>query len=156
MRQHSLLKVTASLAIIGATLAIAQAPTQAQATRAKQSEGKQVAGAIVRSQQAYYLENSKFATSFQELGNPSLNRSFPNYKFSITKLGENFTQVNAVPKLSSLKSYVGFVYIEEKNKEAISIASLCESNRPSSIVPKLSITNKKLKCPTGYTDLSRN
>jgi type IV pilus assembly protein PilA len=156
MRNYLPLRIITALVLIGANLTIAQAPTQAQAIRAKQSEGKQVAGAIVRSQQAYYLENNKFATSFQELGNTSLNRTSPNYKFSITKLGENFTQVNAVPKLSNLKSYVGFVYIEEKNKEAISIASLCESNRPSSTVPKLSITNKKLKCPTGYTDLSRN
>jgi type II secretory pathway pseudopilin PulG len=167
MRHHNIiystLKLTSTLAIFAASTAIILTPAQAQtgANRAKQSEGKQITDAILRTQQAYYLENSKFATSLQELddantslnGETSLNRSFPNYQFSITKLGGNFVQINAVPKLSSLKSYVGFVYIEEKTKEAVSIRGLCESNHSNSTVPKLSITNKKLKCPAGYTDL---
>jgi type IV pilus assembly protein PilA len=63
----TLIELLVVIIIIGILAAIALPSFLNQANKAKQSEAKQYVGAIVRAEQAHFLENTKFATSFDEL-----------------------------------------------------------------------------------------
>ncbi len=56
---------------IGILAAIALPSLLNQANKAKQSEAKQSVGAIIRSEQAYFLENEKFTSNLADLRLPS-------------------------------------------------------------------------------------
>jgi type IV pilus assembly protein PilA len=156
MRQHSLLKITTGLVITGATFAIALTPAQAQTdgTRARQSEGRQYVTAMLRSQAAFYLENTKFSGNFQELGNP-IKASTSSYRYKIAQPGSDFVQINAIPQIKGLKAYIGFIISETADhKNMRTLLMLCASNGSDSYIPRLSSSSRNMQCASGYTSTS--
>ncbi len=138
----TLIELLVVIIIIGILSAIALPSFLNQANKAKQSEAKQYTGALVRAQQAYYLENSTFTTSPDELGRvvkaSTTNYSYPMaFATDITK----DVKVSAESQKSALKAYQGQVQISNisASSEVSTVAILCE-NKTLGGKPKGGIT----------------
>lgn len=126
--------------------------------QASQIEGKQNIGVMNRSQQAYFLEKDKFATSIGELS-VGIQPETENYRYQIVPQSNSTGSVmmTATAKRPELKSYTGAVFIVKNNKEALTIATICETEKPSSTPPAMPSAPSNLKaeiqCPTGSNRL---
>jgi type IV pilus assembly protein PilA len=130
----TLIELLVVIIIIGILSAIALPSFLNQANKAKQSEAKQYVGAIVRSQQAYFLENSSFASSL-DLLSKVVKPDTTNYLYVI---GTPTTGTNAsvgvfgTPRTdkASLRAYAGKVQIASvsASSDATTYAAVCESN----------------------------
>jgi type IV pilus assembly protein PilA len=131
----TLIELLVVIIIIGILSAIALPSFLNQANKAKQSEAKQYVGALVRSQQAYYLENSNFTSDPDELGRV-VKAETTNYKYPMTTVNQDKTnetvRVDGESLKAALKPYVGQVKLNPfgKNSEATTLATLCESKKP--------------------------
>jgi type IV pilus assembly protein PilA len=90
----------------------------------KDSEAKQYVGVLVRSQQAFYIENNRFAKSIKEL-NPSVPANTKFYEYSVEP-GNTKTVVYGQSYHSNLKSYVGAAFIKPNTKSE-SEGIVCEA-----------------------------
>jgi len=130
--------------------------------QAKQAEGKNYTGVFNRSQQAYYLEYNKFASSFQEL-QLGIKRQTDNYNYYIKTTNKpiehKITYFYAVSRKPGTKSYVGAVTTMKgntKDNEMLTIAIACETESRNQIqtanpIVKLGV----LTCPSGTVKLSQ-
>ena len=125
-----------------------------QANKAKQTEAKHYVGAMVRSEQAYFLEYRKFTPSLNELqvGIPS---ESTNYRYALT-LQDSSPQavmITAVPKKPGLKSYTGVVFANGTGQAATSVVQICLTEQPSSTPPAMPIApqniSEPIRCPPG-------
>lgn len=131
----TLIELLVVIIIIGILSAIALPSFLNQANKAKQSEAKQNVGSMNRAQQAYYLENSTFGTTVENLGLGITTQSI-NYIYSIvaTEDATKLTTV-AVNWGSSLKAplrhYAGRVELGTiaATSEATTLAILCETKK---------------------------
>jgi hypothetical protein len=120
-------------------------------------EAKNYVGAIARSEQAYFLENSKLTDSFENLGGV-MSSSIAN-DYSIKIIDGNpyaFAIVHSSPRgkfIGKLKPYVAIVRTNAKT--SASEAIMCEAEKVSTvmivIVPS---TTAKLECPTSTIERS--
>lgn len=131
----TLIELLVVIIIIGILAAIALPSFLNQANKAKQSEAKSYVGTLVRSQQAHYLENSKFGTSIVEIGSPITSQT-ENYKYAMTATNTGATNeqviVNGESLKAALKPYVGGVFLGQvtQTSEATTTAIVCENNAP--------------------------
>lgn len=130
-----------------------------QANKARQSEGKSYVGSMNRAQQAYLLENSKFATSIKEL-QLGIKSETDNYVYKIVPQSVPERVMNiAQAKREGINSYVGLVYITKVGNDNITISKLCETSQSLSKppeMPKLAKDTSKsadIKCPSGFKSL---
>jgi hypothetical protein len=127
---------------------------QTGVNRAQQAEGKTYIGAMNRAQQAYHLENDKFATKIEDLG-VSIKPETENYRYRIVPQGNSTQSVmmTAHAKRPELRSYTGVVFLLKHNNETLTIAAICETDQPSSTPPAMpavpSNINTPTQCPAG-------
>lgn len=122
-----------------------------QEAKAQESEGKSFVGATNRAQQAYRLENDRFAATMEELqiGLPS---ETENYRMEIVPQPDPTRSVmaTATAKGEDIRSYTGAVFVLEKG---VTFAILCETNEPSQTPPKMpappASENDRPQCPAG-------
>lgn len=125
-----------------------------QLEKAKQSEARSYTGAINRAQQAFYLENDKFATTLEDL-QVGIREETSNYRYEIVNSDSSQAIVTATPKEDRLKSYTGAVFIV-KNADGIGLttAGVCESNAPSKTSPTVpQVTGNEIQCSTDSSKL---
>jgi type IV pilus assembly protein PilA len=159
----TLIELLVVIIIIGILSAIALPSFLNQANKAKQSEAKTYVGTMNRAQQAFYLEQNKFAAQadFGTLG-LGIATQTTNYIYSITGGGGTATivtnQAATVLATAPLKSYIGGVGVvtQTGTSEATTIALLCEANAArvntgSDVVPVVTPTT----CPANFTSLSK-
>ncbi|MBD0304576.1 MAG: hypothetical protein ICV85_21190 [Tolypothrix sp. T3-bin4] len=118
-------------------------------------EGKQILNAMNRVQQAYYLENSKFATTIEQLP-VGIKPETEKYQYKILPQGKLTSSVMMTATAKSLesKSYTSAVFATKVNKENLTIAAICETNNPSKIPPTMlkfipSKEGGQIECPAG-------
>ncbi len=118
-------------------------------------EGKRNMGAMNRAQQAYYLEKEKFATTIKELG-IGIKLETENYRYQILPQGNQRERVmmTARAKRPELRSYTGAVFaVKTRGKDIITLAGICETDKPSSTPPAMPATPRKgmaeFQCPAG-------
>jgi type II secretory pathway pseudopilin PulG len=122
--------------------------------KGSQSEGKQNLGTMNRAQQAYYLENEKFASRLEELG-VGINPETENYRYRIVPQGNQTRSVmmTAQAKNAGLKSYTGAVFVVKVKDEDLTLAEICETDEPSSTPPAMPSAPKngttEIQCPAG-------
>jgi Type IV pilin-like G and H, putative len=120
-------------------------------------EAKQTIGMLVRSQQAYYLENNRFATNFDEFGRNIRPSNFA-YDYSI-QATDRFAVQYGVSRRSDLKSYVGAAaIIAIIGGDFTSTAIVCENIKPGPFLPAppiLSDNGQALICAAGTESVGR-
>jgi type II secretory pathway pseudopilin PulG len=133
---------------------------QSQVNRPQQSEGKVYIGSLNRAQQAYYLENEKFANEINELG-IGIKPETENYRYRIVPQGNSTQSVmmTAQAKGPERRSYTGAVFVVKDNNETLTIAAICETDQPSSTPPVMPAAPSNIKtpiqCPAGSHRLGR-
>jgi type IV pilus assembly protein PilA len=132
----TLIELLVVIIIIGILSAIALPSFLNQANKAKQSEARQYVGAIVRAQQAYFLENSAFASNLDNLSRV-VRPGTANYTYSIAAptTGTNGgVDVFGTPVAGkdALKAYSGRTRLAKVavTSDATTFAALCEASSP--------------------------
>jgi len=159
----TLIELLVVIIIIGILSAIALPSFLNQANKAKQSEAKTYVGTMNRAQQAFYLEQNKFASQ-SDFGNVGLGIATQtvNYIYTIAGGGGTNTivtnQAATVISTAPLKTYVGGVgvVVQSGTSEATTIALLCEAttarvNSGSDVVSATNVTS----CPANFVSLSK-
>jgi hypothetical protein len=114
------------------------------------SESVMLLGQIMRAQQAFYIENNRFATTIDELGiGREPNTDFYDYQVIPGNLPRN-VMVTATSKNKNLISYAITVFAINNRTVAI----MCQTDQPSTTPPKLPIVyNGKPRCASGSSQV---
>jgi len=151
----TLIELLVVIIIIGILSAIALPSFLNQANKAKQAEAKQNLSAINKGQQAFFAENTKFATEVPALG-LGIKTLTNNYKYevsNVTTAGANGGVTSAAtPQGASIKGYAGAVYFIPAGEGQGTSSILCEeitaaTTIPAAIVPAGNAT----VCPAPQT-----
>ncbi|WP_445175835.1 type IV pilin-like G/H family protein [Microcoleus sp.] len=134
----TLIELLVVIIIIGILSAIALPSFLNQANKAKQAEAKQNLSAINKGQQAFFAENTKFATEVPALG-LGIKTLTNNYKYEVsptTTDGANGGVTSAAtPQGSSLKGYAGGVYFIPAGEGQGTSSILCEEITAATAIP---------------------
>jgi hypothetical protein len=126
-----------------------------QASRARESEARINIGSMMRSQQAYYIEHSRFTNKLDELGLGPLNKDEANYRYDIVPQPDptRSVMITATPKVEGLPSYTGAVFTTlTTNQEITTVKIMCKSTVPSLTPPMMPAPpdqTGKITCPSG-------
>ncbi|MGB7518054.1 MAG: type IV pilin-like G/H family protein [Spirulinaceae cyanobacterium] len=123
--------------------------------QAKQSEGRTLVASLLQAQQAYYLQNNKFGSSFEELG-LQIESETDNFQYEINPQDDKSVMVTAKAKDEALKSYTGAIFVIEVNGESAPVPGICETDEPSDkppAMPKAPGEDGQIECPEGSTSL---
>jgi hypothetical protein len=149
------------VALIAVTMTL---PAQAKPAdlKTQKVEGRQMAGMLVRSQQAHYLEESAFAKTIDDLMRQDDRFKSMSYRYQMTTFTQSkqpAVMILGRPTKRGLPTYVGLVrIIDLGNQEMTSMATLCESTRAAAVnvsarsLPKPQADGMPT-CPTGFTSL---
>ncbi|MFM6139103.1 MAG: type IV pilin-like G/H family protein [Cuspidothrix sp.] len=131
----TLIELLVVIIIIGILSAIALPSFLNQANKARESEGKQYAGAMNRGQQTFYLENQKFTGDEAALG-LGIATQTTNYKYEIkdnagaTLATESLIGVmNVADPINSvnLRAFVGLTDLIQSGGATTTTAVLCQT-----------------------------
>jgi tetratricopeptide (TPR) repeat protein len=117
-------------------------------------------GVVVRSQQAYFLENNRFAQKIEEFM-PKTQAALEDapYRYSLSQ--HPTTQalmVIAQPKVIDLPPVIGLIHTYKVENELATHATICVAQTVNSPLPKWDAIapfklNQKFLCPNGYQSL---
>ncbi len=120
---------------------------QQQLNIAQQAEAKSAIVSINRGQQTFFLSQSRFAKSLEEL---ELNPQVTDYKYQIITVDATNAIVTATAQKQGLKSYAGIVYFERGQSGFIANtrAAVCETQAPSLVSPAvIQVKSNQVQCP---------
>jgi len=147
----TLIELLVVIIIIGILSAIALPSFLNQANKAKQSEAKQYAGSMNRSQQAYYLEKGEFTDQLGNLG-LGIATQTENYQYLINLPASGQVTNEGETLKDPLKSYVGGVMLGTivDTSEATTLAVLCEKQEigPGSVAGGVDFSGNEPECKT--------
>lgn len=127
---------------------------QAQTNTPRSPEARVNIGAMSRAQQAYFLENNKFARDIRDLG-IGIDSETDDYRYRIVPQGNQTQRVmmNAIAKRPGLKSYTSAVFVIKRRNESLTVTGICETNSNSSTPPAMPILPRsgstEVQCPAG-------
>ncbi len=157
-----LMTLTSSIVALIAVTAALPAQAKPADLKTQKTEGMQMTGTLVRSQQAYYLETSTFTPKFDDLMRQDDGYKSMSYRYQMTTFTQSkqpAVMILGRPTQRGLPTYVGLVRIVELgNQEMTSMATLCESTRAAAVtvsarsIPKPQADGMPT-CPTGFTSL---
>lgn len=159
----TLIELLVVIIIIGILAAIALPSFLNQANKAKESEAKTYVGSTIRAQQAYFLENSTFATDFTkvELG---INTATKNYEYTLpTATGAQVIILGKSANTTTLRSFVGAVAVGQTagaTGSATTLGVLCRGTTPASVAAAAGVdlsgaATGSVKCGTGFETESK-
>lgn len=142
----TLIELLIVVIIVGILSAIAIPSFLGNTAKAKQTEAKMTVGSVNKAQQAYRLENNRFAENMAELG-IGLPTNTSNYDYTITQ-NNNTATVVAKTKDDALKGYSGGVVrftLVGNNVAATSI--ICENRDAGVETPNVPALNPAANTP---------
>jgi type IV pilus assembly protein PilA len=141
------------MVVLGILAAIALPSFLNQASKAKQSEARNYVGAMLRGQQAHFIEKQSFATSLDalQLGIPTATQDYQ-YTIETFPGPPQNVLIRATPLSLNLKGFIGVV-AEAPNQPGTTITVLCESTASSMLsplsTPELSQDGNQILCAGG-------
>ena len=120
--------------------------TQEKIQRAREPEGKNLAGLVNRTQQSYHFERQTFADSITLLG-ITANSNY--YGQPIITAEPNKATVIVGATQEGLRSYSGAITYDANGGEYSQI--LCQTDAPSQTAPPPVANGAQLICPPGTT-----
>ena len=122
----TLIELLVVIIIIGILAAIALPSFLNQAAKARQSEGSTYTGTLNRTQQAYYVENGRFAENLETLkaGVPA---ETENFKYATAKTTDTQATNTATSLQAALKGFEGQVKLDKSSQ---ALARLCITTEP--------------------------
>lgn len=107
----TLLEMLVVVVILGVLASIAVPSFLNQVARSKQARALMYIGLVNRAQQAFFVENERFATSTAELGFAA-NHAPPDYTYTVTAQTGSIevTETRATPTNPALRGYAGLVF----------------------------------------------
>lgn len=147
------------IVILGIIGAIALPSLLNQANKAREAEAKNNVGAMVRAQQAHYLDKETFSQSIAGLG-VGIRPETENYRYQIMpQVGNKSVMITAQAKDGMLKSYTGAVFTTKKGQDSFTVSGVCETTIPSITppsMPKFTGNESSLvECPPGSQPLHK-
>jgi type IV pilus assembly protein PilA len=123
----TLIELLVVIIIIGILAAIALPSFLNQANKARQSEAQTYVGSMNRGQQAFYLEQSAFATSITTLGIgvPTQTDYYSYDSAGGTATDASQATTTATLRKGALKNYSGVVWLSGTGSDKTSLARLC-------------------------------
>lgn len=119
----TLIELLVVIIIIGILAAIALPSFLNQAAKAKQSEASTYVGSLNRAQQAYYIENGKFAEDLDTL-NAGVPTETQSYSYATAADGDGILNTGTrADTATELKNFKGQVAIKNAQAQAILCAS---------------------------------
>jgi len=154
----TLIELLVVIIIIGILSAIALPSFLNQANKAKQSEAKTYVGTLNRTQQAYFLENTKFATKLSDMADPIPVQTV-NYDYLSGTSSATSALSTGTARVAALRSYGGTVFVATNatTSETSTLAIAYESTAPTTTalaVATIDATNK-MTPPTGSLSLAK-
>ena len=151
----TLIELLVVIIIIGILSAIALPSFLNQANKAKQSEAKQNLSAINKGQQAFFAENTKFATQVPALG-LGIKTLTNNYQYEVSPQsadGPNGGITSAATaKGASIKGYAGAVYFIPAGEGQGTSSILCEQITATTTIPdQIATKGNDTACPGTQT-----
>jgi hypothetical protein len=131
---------------------------ETEKSNAGQSVVKQFITILNKAQQAYYLENGKFASNVEELGIVTTLET-ENYRYQIVPQKDNTRSVmmTAIAKNPELPSYTSAVFAAKVNGKTTTTAQVCETEKPSTSPPTMPVpptgNSLQVQCPAGSRPL---
>jgi type IV pilus assembly protein PilA len=154
----TLVELLVVIIIIGILAAIALPNFLNQASKAKQSEGKQNVALVNKTQNSFRAENTGFATSFNVLAIGSVvgnaTGSTVNFNYAITGATDT-ADITGAARDAGLKGYAGRAarFGNAANQSVISTV-ICEVLIPGTGVPAVATGTSVLACAATATSLS--
>ena len=154
----TLVELLVVIIIIGILAAIALPNFLNQASKAKQSEGKQNIALVNKTQNSFRAENSSFATSFDVLAIGSITGaaagSTTNFNYTITGTTDSADVIGAA-RDGGLKGYAGRAtrFSNGSNQSVIGTV-ICEANVPGTGAPAAATGASAPVCGAAQTTLS--
>jgi type IV pilus assembly protein PilA len=136
----TLLELLVVVVIIGILAAIAVPTLMNQASKAKQVEAKVTIGTLTRAQQAYFIENDKFAEDIASLGVGVVSET-THYRYTVATDGDSvpngsYALQNAVARNPSLKAYTSMAGVVASGTDNHHLQTItCESDKPQMAAP---------------------
>jgi len=127
---------------------------ETQKTNASQSVVKQFLTILSQAQQAYYLNNGKFAADVEELKIVT-NLETQDYRYQIVPQKDNTQSVmiTAIAKNAELPSYTSAVFATKVNGKTTTTARICATEEPSTSPPTMPVPSGSgsldVPCPPG-------
>ncbi|MGF1604142.1 MAG: type IV pilin-like G/H family protein [Thermosynechococcaceae cyanobacterium] len=109
----------------------------------RQQEGNVSISAIGRAQQAYFLENSKYAKSLEDL-DIALTPQY--YDLAVVEVTDKQVIMKATPREAGMKSYIGGV-------SGISQRIVCASDNPGTEIANPVFQSQAWSCAPGSTQV---
>ena len=128
-----------------------------QADREQNREAKIGVASMNRAQQAYYIENGKFSTKFNDLG-LALKQETEHFAYKIAPQSSKSVMNIGRAKRRGLSSYVGLVYLTKTNSgETITRTKICETDNNLARPPRMpripQNSSEEIKCPYGFMNV---
>jgi type IV pilus assembly protein PilA len=150
--------MTGSITTLMAVMVMLPAAAKPPAPLGQKTQGRLMTGTLLRYQQAYYLENSVFTKTIDDLAPPETfkTQGYRHQMTLFTQLSRLTVMIVSQPTKPGLPTYVGLV----RSSDYGPIDLLCESTRATAI----SVSQKLIEpadsegsstCPTGFVALNR-
>ncbi|NJL49246.1 MAG: prepilin-type N-terminal cleavage/methylation domain-containing protein [Leptolyngbyaceae cyanobacterium SM2_5_2] len=139
----TLIELLVVMVMAGVLATIALPAFLNQAARARQTKAINAVGAMNRAQHSFFYENAKFSNSINELGFAHLNEE-GDYLYEV-KGNTKTTRLIANPQDSSLRGYVGLVYLNRDAQDnAILSSLLCQGDQGAVPTPNFTAVGNQV------------
>jgi type II secretory pathway pseudopilin PulG len=143
---------------VGIVVAALSSVSREAAREAQEREVTDRLALIMRSEQSYYLENSRFAPNLSSLGvlpattKPGANPKLKDvYTYTVTLIDAKSVQITAIPKRKDLHSFTTGVFLQGTGDDASLSGMTCRSMRPTMMAVKVPLLTggQALSCAVG-------
>lgn len=106
-------------------------------------------GALSRAQQAYFLEESQFAATIEDLG-LGTNSETENFNYGIDTVEGDRVYMTATAKNPDTKSFGALVFVDESSGPGITQRLLCATDEPAQTPPDIpTLADGEAECAAG-------